>query len=266
MPTFSRGDLIGMVHVLSLPGSPGSRDPVAAIAERAASEARIYAQAGFAAVMVENMHDRPYVNAPHAPETVAAMALCTRAVRDAAPSLPIGVQILSFGHREALAVAYCCGAHFIRVENFVYAHVADEGLLPHAAAGDLLRARRALGADIKVYCDIKKKHASHAITGDQTIADIAHGAEFFGADGLIVTGAFTGTPADPGDIEAVRKASKLPVFVGSGVTPAQLPKLTTLADALIVGSFVKRDGLWSNEVDPARCRELVEARRAVVGA
>ena len=34
-----------------------------------------------------------------------------------------------------------------------------------AAAGELLRYRRAIGAtNVKVFCDIKKKHSSHAIT------------------------------------------------------------------------------------------------------
>ncbi|MFZ4575944.1 MAG: BtpA/SgcQ family protein [Phycisphaerales bacterium] len=262
MALFAHADLIGMVHLLPLPGSPGSRDSVRAIADRAAEEAKVLASEGFAGIIVENMHDRPYVNAPHAPETVAAFAVCAAAVRAAAPGVRLGVQVLSFGHREALAVAIACEAQFIRVENFVYSHVADEGLLPDAAAGGLLRVRRALGAErVQVYCDLKKKHASHALTQDLSIGDTAKGAEFFGADGLIVTGAFTGTPADPGDLESVRGASPLPLLVGSGVTPEQLPSLLSLADGLIVGSFIKRDGVWSNPVDPARCRELVQARR-----
>lgn len=266
MASFSRGELIGMVHLLPLPGSPGAEWSVDRLAAQAASEARVLAESGFGGIIVENMHDRPYVNAPHAPETIAAMTVCVKAVREAVPSLPLGVQVLSFGHREALAIAHACGAQFIRVENFVYAHVADEGLLPQGAAGELLRARKAMGAQgVKLFCDIKKKHASHAITGDLSIGDFAHGAEFFGADGLIVTGAFTGVPTDPGDIEAVRAASRLPVLVGSGVTPDQLARLTSLADALIVGSFIKQGGVWSNPVDPARCRELVAARRAITG-
>ncbi len=61
------------------------------------------------------------------------------AVRDAVGDLTIGIQILSRGEHEALAVALACGGSFIRCETFVFAHVADEGLMMDAAAGPLLR-------------------------------------------------------------------------------------------------------------------------------
>lgn len=254
--------LIGMVHLHALPSSPHASSSVADIASAAAREARILADAGFDAIIVENMHDAPYVNAPHAPETVAAMTRAALAVREAAPKLALGIQVLSFGHIEALAIAHAVDAQFIRVENFVYAHVADEGFLPNAAAGELLRRRRSLGAShIKVFADIKKKHASHALTSDLSLADAAHAAEFFGADGVIVTGAFTGAPTDPNDVAAAKRASSLPVLVGSGVEPAQLDSLFQHADALIVGSWIKRAGVWSNPVDRQRCVALVKAAR-----
>lgn len=252
--------LIGMVHLRALPGSPHSRLSPHEIAKRAAHEASVLADVGFDGLIVENMHDAPYVNAPHAPETVAAMTRAALAVREAAPKLALGIQVLSFGHLEALAVAHAVGAQFIRVENFVYAHVADEGLLPHAAAGALLRRRREIGAtNVQIFADIKKKHASHALTSDLSLADAAHAAEFFGADALVVTGAFTGAPTDPNDVAAAKVATKLPVLVGSGVEPSQLHSLFQHADALIVGSWIKREGLWSNPVDRKRCTQLVSA-------
>ena len=62
-----------------------------------------------------------------------------------------------------------------------------------SCAGELLRYRRAIGAErVLVFADIKKKHAAHAITADVSIAETAHAAELFLADGLIVTGTATG--------------------------------------------------------------------------
>ncbi|MFM8785597.1 MAG: BtpA/SgcQ family protein, partial [Phycisphaerales bacterium] len=85
----------------------------------------------------------------------------------------------------------------MRVENFVFSHVADEGLMIEACAGPLLRHRRAIGADrVRVFADIKKKHASHAVTADVDIAGCARAAEFFLADGVIVTGTETGASVD----------------------------------------------------------------------
>lgn len=254
--------LIGMVHVGALPGAPASTDTVAVLAQRAVQEARLLRDSGFDAIIVENMHDRPYIHGRQPPHTVAAM---TRVAAEVATAIeiPLGVQVLSGGEREAVAIAQAAEAQFIRCENFVYAHVADEGLLAEAAAGPLLRYRREIGAtDVRIMCDIRKKHASHAITGDLTIEDCAHTAEFCGADGLIVTGSFTGDPTDPGDVERVRGAVGVPTWVGSGVEPSQLGTLFDHADALIVGSWIKEGGLWSNAPDPARCAEIVaEAER-----
>lgn len=257
MPPLFTKALIGMVHIGALPGTPHAREPISKLAKQAASEAQILADAGFDAVMIENMHDAPYINT-HGPEITAAMTAIGLAVASACKDIPLGIQVLSSGSREALAIALAIGARFIRVENFVFSHVADEGLMPDAVAGPLLRYRRQIGATrVAILADIKKKHASHAITADVPIEDAAHAAEFFGADGLIVTGAFTGRAASTADLKAVRTATKLPVVVGSGVTPKNLAAMFTHADAVIVGSHLKRDGHWSQPVDPKRAAQMV---------
>jgi hypothetical protein len=251
--------LIGMVHVGALPGSPRGGRPVADLCREAAEEARVLAGSGFDGIIVENMHDAPYVHGGHGPEVTAAMTRAAEAVRAAAPGVPLGVQVLSGGCMEALAVAHAVGGSFIRCENFVFAHVADEGVLERAEAGRLLRYRRQIGAEgVKVICDIKKKHASHAVTADLSIADCVEGAVFFGADGVIITGTATGKPARVEDVAEARAAGQgVPVWVGSGVTPEQLGPLWRHADALVVGSWIKAGGVWSNPVDAGRCRALV---------
>jgi membrane complex biogenesis BtpA family protein len=257
--------LIGMVHVGALPGTPGGDTPVDMLAGQAAVEARMLADAGFDAVILENMHDAPYVHGEDlGPEIVAAMTRVGLEIESVVGGLPLGVQILSGGNRHALAVAQSIGASFIRAENFVYAHVADEGLLAKAEAGELLRYRKRIdAADVAVYTDIKKKHASHAITADLSIEDAAEAALFFGSDGLIVTGTSTGKPTAIDDVRRVKAVAGVrPVLVGSGVTPDSAPALLDHADALIVGSAIKHDGHWSNPVDPQRAAALVKAARA----
>lgn len=254
--------MIGMVHVGALPGAPGNRASVPRIVEQAVGEARVLAATGFDAVILENMHDAPYVQGPHGPEIVAGMTAVGCAVREALPKMALGVQVLSAGEREAMAVALACGAQFVRCENFVFAHIADEGLMPAAAAGPLLRYRRTIGAEhIRVFADIKKKHASHAITGDLGIPECVHAAEFFGADGVIVTGIFTGRPTSPEEVAAARAETKLPVLVGSGVTAEQVARLFEAGAAgLIVGTAIKQGGRWDRPVDAARCRAMARAR------
>jgi membrane complex biogenesis BtpA family protein len=259
--------LIGMIHVRALPGTPFSQLSLDEIVDKAAEEAETLFDLGFDALAIENMHDRPYLHTEVGPEIVAAMTAVGIAVRNAAPSAPLGVQILAGANISALCVAQAVDAQFIRAENFVFAHVADEGLMPTASAATLLRERRRLGAqDIAIFADIKKKHSAHAITGDVTLAQTAHGADFFAADGLVVTGAATGAPAQAADlIEAKQAAPDLPLLVGSGVTPENIAQMFEHADGVIVGSFMKADGLWSNAIDPARAAAIVEAANSARG-
>src|SRR4029077_9957745 len=180
------------------------------------TEAELYRDAGFSAVMIENMHDRPYLKSAVGPEIVAAMSVIGREVRRAV-SLPLGVQVLAGANREAIAVAHACGAAFVRVEGFVFAHVADEGLID-AGAGELLRYRGAIGAEhVRVFADVKKKHSAHALTADVNLVETAKAAEFFLVDGVIVSGIATGQPADASEVQSVARAVGVPTLVGSGV-------------------------------------------------
>ena len=106
--------------------------------------------------------------------------------------------------------------------------------------------------------NVKKRHSAHAITADIDIAETAKAAEFFLVDGVIVTGVATGQPAEPDEVNSVGRAVCVPTIVGSGITSENLPHYAN-ADAFIVGSSIKKDGIWSNPIDPDRARALVRA-------
>ena len=114
----------------------------------------------------------------------------------------------------------------------------------------------------RVFADIKKKHSAHAITADVSLAETAKAAEFFLADGVIVTGSATGEPAKASDVEEVAAAVALPVFVGSGLAPDHYARFAR-AHGFIVGSSVKQGGLWSNALDPAGVKANADAFRAL---
>ena len=257
--------IIGMVHLRALPGSPQSQLAPREIARLAVEEAKTLAAAGFDAVLLENMHDAPYLARHVGPETIAAFARAACEVR-AAVSVPLGVQVLAGANDAALAIAIAAELQFIRAEGFVFASIADEGFLSEASAGPLLRLRRALGADrgasrIAILADIKKKHSAHAITADTTLADHAHGAEFFGADGVIVTGSATGCATPISDLSAARNACHLPVIAGSGTNATNVRDVLAVAHAAIVGSDLKQDGVWSNDLDHARIDRFVRVAK-----
>ncbi len=80
-----------------------------------------------------------------------------------------------------------------------------------------------------------------------------------GADGLIVSGTATGQPADAAELRAVRSAAQgSPVFVGSGITADNVAEYLDAADGLIVGTWVKADGMVGHPVDPQRVKALLD--------
>lgn len=255
--------IIGMIHAEALPGTPKSANNIESIIEKARKEAVIYKKASIDAVMIENMHDTPYLNKNVGPEITAGMTTVACAVRKELPDIPCGLQILAGANKEALAAAHASGFDFIRAEGFVFAHVADEGII-ESCAGELLRYRKQIGAEnILIFTDIKKKHSSHSITSDVSISETAHAAEFFLSDGVIVTGAATGLEADLDEIREVKKSVGIPVLVGSGVTLENLKNYLESSDALIVGSYFKKGGIWTNPIDPSKVKNFMKKAKAI---
>ncbi|XP_014609065.1 PREDICTED: uncharacterized protein F13E9.13, mitochondrial isoform X3 [Polistes canadensis] len=144
------------------------------------------------------MHDVPYVKSKDiSSETTAMMTKVCVEIRKVIPeSIACGIQILAGCNKEALAVAKAADFNFIRSEGYIFSHIADEGFID-GCSGNLLRYRKHIDAEnILIFADIKKKHSSHAITSDISIAETVKAAEFFLADGVILTGSATGDPAD----------------------------------------------------------------------
>ena len=252
--------VIGMIHIGALPGTPANHHPLDKIIRQAAAEALLYRSAGVHGLMIENMHDTPYLKGAVGPEITAAMTAVAQAVKNEA-GLSTGVQILAGANREALAVALAAGLDFIRAEGFAFAHVADEGLLESCAA-ELLRYRREIGAEsVRIWADVKKKHSSHAITADVGIGAAAHTVEFMRGDAVIVTGSFTGDAASLQDLEEVKSSTSLPVLLGSGVTEENLGDSFARADGFIVGSSFKKRGDWREALDASKIRAFMARHR-----
>ena len=250
--------MIAMVHLQPLPGAAGFDGSIRRIMDLALAEAMIYKEHGFDAVMLENMHDVPFLKGHVEPETTASMAVIAAAVKEKT-QIPVGIQILAGANLEALAAAVAASLDFIRVEGFVFAHVGDEGY-QESCAPELIRRRWQIKTEhVKIFADIKKKHSAHAITGDITLVETAKAAEFFKADGVIITGLHTGDPPQPDDIKSVRSQVSCHVLVGSGVSAGNVHQYQPFCDAIIVGSSLKIDGKWQNPLDKERVRNFIQA-------
>jgi membrane complex biogenesis BtpA family protein len=250
--------LIGMVHLPPLPGSPRWDGSMERAIAAVLADARALIDNGMDALIVENYGDAPFTPGRVAAATVAAMAVVAGELRRALPETPLGINVLKNDGRSALAVAAAVGARFIRVNVLAGAVVADQGIV-QTDAHDLLRDRRLLGVDVAIFADVQGKHAAPLapVELEAQARDLATRAL---ADGLVVSGRATGEATSIEDVKRVRNAvPDLPILVGSGVTPETAPELLSVADALIVGTSLKRDGDVRAPVDPARVRRLVDA-------
>ena len=252
--------LIGMVHLPPLPGSPRWAGSMERATAQALADAGALAEGGMDALLVENYGDVPFSPGRVEPSTVAAMAVIVAALRAALPDILLGVNVLKNDGRAALAVACAAGARFIRVNVHAGAVVADQGLV-QSDAYHTLRDRRLLGADVELFADVQGKHAVPLapVELEQEARDLVHRGL---ADALVVSGRATGEATPIADVKRVRSAvPRVPLLVGSGVTADTVGELLSIADGVIVGTFLKRDGDVRGPVDPARVRRLVAAAR-----
>lgn len=249
--------LIGMVHLLPLPGSPRWSGSTDAALDRAARDAHTLQEAGFDGVLVENFLDVPFFADSVPAETVAAMTAAVLGVM-ATVSLPVGVNVLRNDAAAAMAIAAVTGAAFIRVNVHTGSMYTDQGLI-EGKAYDTLRRRSDLGVDVRVLADVHVKHASSP--AGSTLSDAAADTWHRGlADALIVSGPGTNHAASADDLRVVKDTGGgAPVLIGSGLATEHASELLSLADGAIVGSAIMNDGRPGAGVDPGRAAAFIEA-------
>jgi uncharacterized protein len=249
--------IIGMIHVKALPGTPNHSLSMEKIIEEAVLEAKIYEKYNVDGLMMENMHDIPYLNRNIGPEIVSAMSTVALSVKNSV-KIPCGVQILAGANIEALSVAKAASLDFIRAEGFVFGHIGDEGYMD-SCAGEILRFRKLIEAEnVQIYTDIKKKHSSHSITDDVDLIETASAAKFFKSDGVIITGSSTGKEVDLDELKQLYSNVQLPVLIGSGITIENIENYWNYCDCFIVGSHFKKDGYWENPIDQIKVKNFMK--------
>jgi membrane complex biogenesis BtpA family protein len=256
--------VIGVVHLMPLPGSPRYSGDLETVMLRAEQEATALSSGGAHGIILENFFDAPFTKNRVDTATACAMSLAVRRVASIC-DLPIGVNVLRNDGLTALAIASTAGAQFIRVNVLSGAMVTDQGLI-EGEAHDLHMYRRQLSAQnsVRILADVMVKHAS-PLGQDNDIAQTAKDTVLRGlADGVIVSGAATGSPPNWDDLKKVRDAlPNTPIMIGSGSNAENCSALLAIADGIIVASSLKRQGLVENPIDVERVRSLVKAVQAV---
>lgn len=252
--------LIGVVHLLPLPGSPRWGGDWPAVLRRAVADAQAYAAGGADALEVENYGDVPFTKGSVAAETLAAMAVAGRAIGEAV-RIPVGFNVLRNDAGAALALCTACGGRFIRVNVHTGAMLTDQGLI-EGQAYETLRRRQRLCPEVRLFADVHVKHAVPLgpVPLEQAARDTWHRGL---ADALILSGAGTGLATDVEEVRRVRAACPgVPLLIGSGITVENVASFRPWADGFIVGTSLKRGGRVEAPVEVRRVRAL---KRALAG-
>jgi membrane complex biogenesis BtpA family protein len=247
--------IIGMIHLLGLPGAPRYA-PVGGVkgnVKWAMADAMAMQDGGVDAIMFCNEFDNPYPKRV-GPETVAAMTHITSLVTKEV-SVPHGISVL-FDFFASIAIAKATGARFSRV-ILTGAFVGDYGIMD-TFGPEILRYRKYIDAEsVKLFTNISGEFG--APIAERPIEARAKGAIFVGlADAIIVQGPMTGTETSLDDIRRVKKVTgNVPVLAGTGVSEKNVAKLLRHADGAIVGTSLKTDGNTWNPVDRDRVKRLM---------
>jgi membrane complex biogenesis BtpA family protein len=252
--------VIAMMHFPGLPGRPlhdiaGGPD---AIVEPLARDLEVLQAAGVDGLLFCNEKDYPY-QLKVGVEIPSAMAAAIGRLRSAI-RVPFGVNIL-WDPIASLALARATGARFIR-EVLTGVYESDLGIL-EPRIGDITAYRAAIGAsDVALFDNIAPEFSS--ALGSRTLADRARGAAFMGMDAILISGWAAGSPMAVSDLVAAKEAAPTTSIVANtGVRAERIPEILAVADGVIVGTSLKRDGVTWNPVDPARAGHLMDAVRAV---
>ncbi|MBP9826959.1 BtpA/SgcQ family protein [Candidatus Saccharibacteria bacterium] len=259
--------IIGALHLAPLHGYeefPGEKQVI----ELALADLQAFQDGGVDAIIYENNYDLPH-HEKISIENYQLMLRVGRALKDQA-RIPLGVNVLWNDYDSALKLAKELQLDFIRVPVFVDDVETSYGTF--RAVGEKVRMLRdELKADqAQIYADIHVKHSK--VISTHTIEESARFAIEAGADGLIVTGKWTGDSPDMQDLRRVREAvGDFPIIVGSGANKENIQELFTVADGAIVSTALKEGAIkqehtnlseWQQRIDQKKVTQFTSAAKA----
>lgn len=248
--------VIAMLHLSALPGDPGfdSDGGMSSVVARAARELDALQRGGVDGVLISNEFSLPYLTKT---EPITAMAMA-KVIGELKGNLkvPFGVNVLWDGI-ASIELAAATDASFVR-EIFTGVYASDFGLWD-TNVGQAARHRQRVGAgDVKLMFNIVPESATYLANRD--IEDVTKTTVFATLpDALCVSGLTAGSSTDSQLLTRVKAAAgDVPVVVNTGMKADNAEEQLSIADAAVVGTFFKKDGVFENEVDESRVRQLMQ--------
>jgi hypothetical protein len=247
--------VIAMCHLQALPGDPGydKAGGVDRVIELAAREIENLQNGGVDGILISNEFSLPYLTKVE-PITYVTMARIIGQLRDRI-TVPFGVNVL-WDAEASIDLAVATGAKFVR-EIFTGVYASDFGLW-NTNVGATARHRMAVsGEDVRLLFNIVPEAAAYLASRD--VGSVAKSTVFnCRPDGLCVSGLTAGAETDTSVLQTVKNnAGDTPVIVNTGVNASNVAEQLSIADAAIVGTFFKENGLFENAVDVNRVKQLM---------
>ena len=194
--------LIGVLHLLPLPGAPLYDGHIQKVYDQALAELEIFKHHRSTRSSSRTFATCLYFPGRVPTETVAAIAAVSREIVRVA-GMPVGVNVLRSDGEASIAIAVATGAHYVRVNVHMGAVAADQGIV-QGSSHLSMRLRAALKSRTLVFADVGVKHAA-PLAGRGLDIETRDLAERGLADAVIVTGDRTGVETNLDDIDAVRR-------------------------------------------------------------
>ncbi|WP_243108574.1 BtpA/SgcQ family protein [Clostridium rectalis] len=246
--------IIGMVHLLPLPGSAMFDGDMEKVYSQAIHDTKVLEEGGVAALMVENFGDMPYSKELSLEQSTALAAVA--AVVKENTKLPVGIDAAFCDYKSAIACAKATGADFVRLAVFVDTVECFAGILEPCCAQALKYRKQIDAQEVMIFADIQVKH-THMLVENVDIIESASVAVNCGADAVIVTGLATGMETPIETVKRVKDNVSCPVIIGSGVNCKNIKEQMNIADGAIVGSSLKYDNVVTNKVHIDKVKELM---------
>jgi hypothetical protein len=255
MKTLTQPQLVGMVHLPALPGSPAwDGTPIERIGDLAVADSLVLKEAGFDAAMIQNSLDRPTRLSVDL-LTVSMMTAIVQRVRVEC-AIEIGVNVVKNDGPAAIAIAASTGSRFVRVKCLTGSRYGAEGLY-NGCAFDTARIRRDSGTMPAIWADIREP-TSRSLVEVELDFDVTNALDQGGADGIVITGVDSAsTFALATEVRDLRPEAHL--IIGGKVSASNVAQALLLAHTVIIGSALKAFGGFSGRNDRAKAQEIAKA-------
>ncbi|MBY0450257.1 MAG: BtpA/SgcQ family protein [Cyanobacteria bacterium] len=237
--------VIGVIHLLPLPGSAAWSGDVDEVIHRAEQEAAALASGGVSALLFENFYDQPYTQPRLDPAGAVLMALAAERVKQLT-QLPLGISVLNNDPKSSLAIAMNVQAAFIRIPVLVGTRITEAGMVG-GCLQELLQTQHQMKllTPPMWLLDVSINNVVPAPQREAPWRDplgyLRHLIQTMLKHPMEKTLLLSEQELAPGDIEQLKQEFPVPMWVGTALNRDNAQAYYQAADGILLGAGIKKD-------------------------